>query len=105
MATLLDTTFRVLADPTRRRLLVALLEHNPQNDTALHPSDDVPLAEGETERLTHKLHHTRFPMLEGAGLIRWDRQNHELVTGPNFDEIRPILTLLMDNPDSITQPA
>lgn len=101
----LDTALRMLADPTRRRLLFALLEHNPQRDTALHPIDDVPLAEGETERLTLEMHHNHLPKLEDAGLIRWDRQTHEVAKGPNFDEVRPILSLLKNDPDILAKPA
>lgn len=104
MATSINHAIRALDDPTRRRILVALLEQSPLSDTALNPVEQ-PVAEGETERRGLALYHNHLPMLEDAGLIGWDRDRREIVKGANFDEIRPILTLLRDDPDVIAEPA
>ena len=46
------------------------------------------MGESELEDLQVELFHTHLPMLEEAGFIRWDRGAHEVVKGPNFDELR-----------------
>lgn len=105
MATPLDEWFRAMADQTRRRILVALLEHNPQSEIALHPIDDVEISNMESERLTSEMYHLHLPMLEESGLINWDRETHEVRKGEHFDEIRPFLSILRDNSNSIAKPA
>lgn len=100
MPSLLDDAFRAMADPTRRRILVALAEQNPQNAATLHPVD-LSLTDAETRKLTTEMYHSHLPWLEEAGLVTWDRDTHELEKGPNFDEIRPILTLLEGDPDTL----
>ena len=105
MVTPINHAMRALDDPTRRRILVALLEPSPKSDTAVHPVEELPVAEGETEGRRIALYHNHLPKLEEAGLIGWDRDRREIVTGANFDEIRPVLALLRDDPDVIANPA
>ena len=80
---------RALANPLRRRLLVALTNHNPQSD-ALTP-ENVHEGDEDLERLRVVMYHNHLPKLEQTGLIEWDRRTHEVVRGPRFDEIRPML--------------
>lgn len=49
MASSLDERLKALANPTRRRLLVGLAEHNPQSDDDLHLPEDVPVSETDQE--------------------------------------------------------
>lgn len=94
----LDTAFDVLANAYRRRLLVALLEHDA--GASVVPTDvvieNVP-PEGRGVYLTH----THLPKLEDAGFIEWDREGEEVRAGPRFDEIRPLLELLDDHADEL----
>ena len=96
----MDELFEALANAHRRRLLVALLDHNPQPDTVDVPEEvqerDIPLGALQT-----KFFHNHLPSLEDAGFIRWNRDSHEVVTGPRFDEIRPVLELMQAHADEL----
>jgi len=96
----MDEYFEALANVHRRRVLVALLDHNPQRDTVAVP-EDVHEGEHALESLQRKLYHSHLPRLEKAGLIRWNRDTHEVVRGPKFDVIRPLLELLRGHADEL----
>jgi hypothetical protein len=82
----------VLSDVQRRKLLIALLEHNPQDDRP------AVIAAVDTERDIAErqlnMQHIHLPKLADYGFIEWDRASHEVMKGRNFDEIRPLLELL-----------
>jgi|AntDeeMetageno50_2_1112565.scaffolds.fasta_scaffold08267_2 hypothetical protein len=92
-----DEMVDALADIQRRKLMVALLDHNPQ--------DDSPAAVGgsEIDTLDHlvSMNHVHLPKLANYGFIEWDEANHEVSKGPNFDEIRPLLELLATHEDEL----
>jgi predicted transcriptional regulator len=90
----------VLENQYRRRLLVGLLDHNPQRDSVDIP-EDVHVGDKELEVLNAGMYHTHLPKLEEAGFIRWDRDRHEVHKGPNFDEIRPLLELIENHRDEL----
>ena len=95
-----DSIFEALSDPYRRQLLVALLDHNPQDDDDRDPLNIV--SEGaEPEVLEARLFHNHLPMLEEMGYIIWDRDAHEIQKGPDWDEIAPLLTLIHDHRDEL----
>lgn len=100
MTSTLDAALRALAHPERRRILVALAEHDPPSDEVLDVPEDAP---GETaaEKRRIDLYHVHLPTLEAAGLVRWDRESHRVTRGSQFDEIRPVLELLTDDPDQL----
>lgn len=94
----LDEMLDALAHVQRRKLLTSLLEHNPQDDTPADVGDwsDVTTAEREIEMAHHHL-----PKLEEQGYVEWDRRTHDVVKGPDFEEIRPLLELLVDHEDEL----
>ncbi len=96
----MDECFEALANIHRRRMLVALLDHNPQEDTIAVP-EDVHDGEQALEVLQTEFYHSHLPQLEEAGFIGWNRDTHEVVKGPRFDEIRPLLELMRDHPDEL----
>lgn len=98
----LDTVLRALADVQRRRLLVALLEDHPQEDS-IRVTEDSRLAEQERQRLQMEMFHTHLPKLEDRGFIRWDREEHQVEKGPTFSEIRPLLELLHNNREKLPE--
>ena len=98
----LDDAFRALADRERRRLLVSLLEKNPQQ--GLQVPEDVHEDERDLELFQAEMFHSHLPLLEQLGFIRWNRDEDEVVKGPRFDEIRPLLDLLHTHRDEIPQP-
>jgi hypothetical protein len=96
----MDEVFKALANVYRRRLLVALIEHNPQRDSVVVP-EDIDEGEQALETLQTKFYHHHLPLLEDAGFIRWKQDTHEVIKGPRFDEIRPLLELMRDHADEL----
>lgn len=96
----MDELFKALANVHRRRLLVALLDHNPQQDTVDLP-EDAHRGDEALEALRQELFHHHLPKLEEAGFIRWNRDAGDVMKGPRFDEIRPLLELMRDHADEL----
>lgn len=97
-----DDLFVALSNSYRRQLLVALLEHNPQDDYDRDPlnivSEDV-----EPEVLELSLYHRHLPKLEQMGFVTWDRETNEIRKGPDWNEIEPLLTLMYDHRDELPE--
>jgi len=91
-----------LANPYRRQLLVALLEHNPQDDDDPDPLN-LDAATGEPDVLETELVHNHLPRLEDKGYIVWDRERKKISKGPNWEEIAPILELVHDHRDELPE--
>lgn len=94
-----DDMVEALADVQRRKLLVALLEHNPQDDAPVVVADSDSDADA-VSRLV-QMNHVHLPKLADYGFIEWDKENHEVMKGPKFDEIRPLLKLLENHEDEL----
>lgn len=86
-----DNIFDALRDEHRRELLLDLLEHNPQSVTKQS------IANGRTERadadrqLQIAMYHTHLPKLEDYGFIQWNEDENDVIKGPQFGELRPLL--------------
>jgi len=94
-----DDMVDALASVQRRKLLLALLAENPQDDTPAVIGD----SDSETdavERLV-EMQHVHLPKLVEYGFIEWDKEANEVIKGPKFDEIRPLLELLDDHEDEL----
>lgn len=96
----MDNHFQALSNVHRRRLLVNLLGHNPQRDDIDVPKD-VHEGEKELEVLQLEFRHSHLPRLEEAGLIQWNRDSNEVMKGPRFDKIRPLLELMRDHANEL----
>ena len=87
-----DGMLNALSNVQRRKLLVALLEHNPQEVSPVVIIDD------DSEQTAHEqiveMNHVHLPKLADYGFIEWDRENEKVSKGPAFDEIRPLVELL-----------
>jgi hypothetical protein len=95
-----NTVFNTLSNEYRRRLLVNLIEHNPQDDSVDIP-DDIVIGDKERDLLQAEMVHTHLPKLEAAGYIQWEKDTHEVMKGPRFDEIRPLLELIYEHRDDL----
>lgn len=95
-----DLVFDTMADRCRRRLLVALLDHNPQKDGSPTPRDAA-FDDDELERLEIAMTHTHLPKLEEAGFIDWDREAGLVRKGSRFEDIKPLLELLSNRADEL----
>lgn len=95
-----DDLFEALSNPYRRQLLVALLDHNPQDD---HDRDPLDLVSDDIEPDVLELHlfHNHLPKLEEMGFIAWDRETNEISKGPDWEEIEPLLTLIESHQDEL----
>ena len=94
-----DAAFRALASGHRRRLLLALIEHNPQEEVTV--PEGVPLDSVEGAELRSELYHNHLPLLEELEYIEWDHETHTVVKGPRFDEIRPLMELIDRHRDEL----
>ena len=92
---LLDTLFRSLGKPERRRLLAGLLTGDPDQQILI--PEDVHVGEKPLERLTLEMRHNHLPMLEEAGLIRWDRDAGVARAGQRFGEVRALIATFQAN--------
>ena len=99
--TTLDAALSILADRYRRRLLLALLEHNPQDDDDPQIPGDVDVEAEDLEAIEIAIRHSHLPKLEDAGLVEWDRERNAVRKGPRFDEIRPLLELMRNHADEL----
>lgn len=86
----------------RRRLLVALLDHNPQDDDDAQDAERALGIEGGDDALIEtQLFHHHLPKLEDLGYIAWDRETGEIRKGPDWEEIEPLLQLLRDHEEEL----
>ena len=95
--------FDALSNPYRRQLLVALLDHNPQDDEDSDPLNIVADDEENKEILQSQMVHTHLPKLEEMGFIEWDREENRISTGPRWDDLAPILHLIEDHQDELPE--
>lgn len=94
-----DDIMEAMAHIQRRKLLLALLEENPQDDKPVVVAD----SDSETAAIGRliSMNHVHLPKLVEYGFIEWDQETHEVMKGPQFDEIRPLLELLDDHEDEL----
>ena len=95
-----DDVLDALSNAYRRQLLVALLEHNPQDDDDRDPLELLSETE-EADVLEMELVHMHLPKLDEMGYISWDRNTDEISKGPEWDEIAPLLKLIHDHQDEL----
>ncbi|RQG95496.1 DUF7344 domain-containing protein [Natrarchaeobius chitinivorans] len=95
----LDELFDVLSKPPRRRILTALADTNPSEDAEFVPRDFAP--NGRREDVLPRLHHSHLPKLDEADFIEWNPHSKTITHGPSFDEIEPLVELMIDHEDEL----
>ncbi len=101
---MLDDQLSVLSNRHRRRLLVTLAQWTPQPDH-LAPSRALAADGGDEEQTdqtdqtdqTIAMQHVHLSKLADHGFIDWDQDAQRVTKGPQFDEIEPLLTVLIEN--------
>jgi hypothetical protein len=48
------------------------------------------------------MRHVHLPKLDAAEYVDWDRETDDVRPGPRFDEIRPLLEVLLENRDRVS---
>lgn len=111
-----EDMFDALANAQRRHLLLDLLEHNPQEVAAMSEAsrEVTEMSSGlleeyltgdhdisDAEKDSVRLNSVHLPKLDEYGFIDWQRDEEQVVKGDRFDEIRPLLKLLQDNPEAL----
>jgi hypothetical protein len=103
----LDRSLDALGHKYRRRLLLALSRHNPQDDEDAQDAEEALKAvfEGTTENdmIETELIHSHLPKLERYEYIIWDQETGAISKGPNWEEIEPILSLLESHRDELPE--
>lgn len=94
-----DELLEALADSYRRELLLALLEHNPQDDDEADPLDIHDSEFDEQSQFDIFMNH--LPMLDKLGIIEWNRESDEIVKGPDWEEFAPLLKLIDNHRDEL----
>ncbi|WP_435159811.1 DUF7344 domain-containing protein [Haladaptatus sp. DFWS20] len=99
----LDVMLNALSNVHRRRILLAVADHNPRDEDEFTP-DEIPtdtIADEDLDSLKTQLHHTHLPKLADAGYIEWDPMTETVRRGPNFDDVAPLLKLMSDHADEL----
>lgn len=93
----LDDALDALAHVQRRRLLTALLEHDSRavSPVAVSESGAGP------DRSLVALRHVHLPKLASLGFVDWDRECEEVSRGSAFEDIRPLLELLVEHEEDL----
>jgi hypothetical protein len=97
-----DEVFDALANEQRRRVLVHMLSHNPEDDSKPYIGN-IEFEKADVEFFRIDMKHTHLPKLEEYGFIEWDREEQVVTKGPKFEEIRPILELLENHRDELPE--
>lgn len=95
VSTSFDTILDALGHVDRRRLFLALLHANVDDEL---PVEVDTLEHDSTEdafRLS--MRHVHLPKLDDDGFVDTNSDHTAVTTGPRFDEIRPLLELLDAN--------
>lgn len=96
----LDESLAILSHPYRRRILTRLRHHNPRKEAEFSANELADDAD-EIDRSELKIHHKHLPKLADAGFIDWDRDADIITRGPRFDEIAPLVELMINHRDEL----
>lgn len=94
-----DSVLNALESPYRRQLLVALSNHNPQDDDC-DPLNLLSVTE-EAAVLESALVDSHLPKLDEMGYISWDQTTNEISKGPDWDEIAPVLKVMVKHKNDL----
>lgn len=88
----IDRTLTALSHVCRRRLLFELYRDLNSGDGAAINYTEITPFRNETWRI--RLYHVHLPKLEEFGYITWNEADEIIRTGPEWDELEPILEFI-----------
>jgi DNA-binding transcriptional ArsR family regulator len=100
----MDELFEILSNGHRRRVLVALRDHNPQDEDEITSASVAGEDDGSDEaldRLRTELNHIHLPKLNDAGFVDWDPDSGTITRGPRDEEVEPLLELMDEHADEL----
>lgn len=95
-----DAALDALGHVQRRELLFALLERGRRGDSTVALADSAAGTDTYEHRVTTD--DTHLPKLVEYGYVDWNRDAGAVERGPDFDEIEPLLELLSDHRDELS---
>lgn len=98
---MINDMLNILANDYRRCTLIALSEGTTDEDRSVRLPDNVAIGETGRERQTIELRHCHLPMLADSELIEWNRDHNKIAKGARFDDVEPLLELLVDHSDEL----
>jgi hypothetical protein len=98
-STRFDEVLEALADPYRRQLLLALIEHNPQDDGDSDPLNIHPECDDTLSKMNIFMGNP--PKLDEMGIINWNKEDKEILKGPDWAEFEPLLRLIAENKEEL----
>lgn len=96
----LSRVLEALSHTYRRQILLALLEERPGDRTGLDPTAVV-TGERDPTTVQTQLVHRHLPKLDDMGYVDWDPDAGSVETGPDWEEIVPLLRLLDTHRDEL----
>ena len=96
----LDELLDALSHPYRRRILDLLFNQNPRDEAEFSANELADDAD-EFDRLVLEIHHRHLPKLAEADFIDWDREADVITRGPRFEEIAPLIELMVNHRDEL----
>ena len=79
-----------------------LAEANPRDDDEFTP-EELHAEDEDLDRFTTELFHSHLPKLAAAGYIDWDRETNAVRRGPKYDEIAPLVELMIAHEDELPE--
>ncbi|KAB1185384.1 MULTISPECIES: ArsR family transcriptional regulator [Haloferax] len=101
----IDDVFEALSNPYRRQLLFALEERNRTRNGSFAPFEVFTEGRDDdgdgVDSTQIELVHVHLPKLSNLGFIDWNRETNEISTGSEWNEIEPLLQLLLTHRDEL----
>ena len=86
----LNDVFRCLSHPTRRKILLVLVEDDAREFTP----PELTSSGSATDEFDVQLYQRHLPLLDAMELIEWDVTRGTVTPGTQFDAVEPLLELL-----------
>lgn len=94
--------FEALESPYRRRVLLAVRgDGRREEEFTMHSLACPRLGDTEPDILRTLLYHSHLPKLADMGYIEWSPDEGTVRRGPHFDEIEPLLNLLVEHEEEL----
>ena len=93
----------LLGDPIDRRLLAYIAHENPEDveDIPAHTGAEEYLDDETRDEFLASLRESHLPALEDTGIIDWDRKRDVVTRGERFDELWPVLRLMITHREEL----